>query len=215
VKKALSDATSLFVIVGEKSLVDIRNMVQIEEQEFASGKPCDGEAAQYPDVVTDSSINVVSDDNEKSSSSSSSSSTAHQEEIEVVASNNVEDGVLKTKKLRVKDLYKLTKPDVQLLVSILQVIIPLWSTARSFSESNDTCFSTATLFGRDNRTLAEAYFRLNLFRCAEKHYLAAAAESPDDSNLINLIGAMWNKVQNYEKALEYVVVVVVVVGRMP
>jgi len=218
----LSDAISLFVIVGEKTLVDIRDVVELEEQDFAAAaaqatsssssssstsSSQDENGSAFVEVALEGAINTGSEDRDPESSNTAAAAAAPEEsaevEIEVEAKDRSEAGVLTTKKLRVKDLYKLTKADVKVLVDILQVIIPLWNSARAFSESNEAVFAQSSLHASDNRTLAEAYFRLNLYRYAEKYYLAAALESPDDSNLINLIGAMWNKVQNYQKALEY------------
>jgi hypothetical protein len=75
---------------------------------------------------------------------------------------------------------------------------------RAFHESNDQSLQHCSFYESNNRTLADAYFRLTLYRRAEKHYLLAHAENSDDFGMQNLLGLMWNKLQNYKKAIEYV-----------
>ena len=211
-KRALTLARQILVKVGEQNLVDIRDLVAADkaaaaaatataasDDATASAAAEEGDDATAPDTQHDDA-DAAGDGGDdgatvtattSSSSSSSDSGASQPQQQQQQQSQKV-------------SLYKLTQDDLAIVVEILQVLHPMWLVSKQFNESNDKIFTQATFYENTNRSLADAYFRITLYRRAEKHYLAAYQENADNFNMKNLLGLMWNKLQDYEKAIEYV-----------
>eukprot|EP01094_Clydonella_sp_ATCC50884_P001172 TRINITY_DN10890_c0_g1_i2.p1 TRINITY_DN10890_c0_g1~~TRINITY_DN10890_c0_g1_i2.p1 ORF type:complete len:858 (-),score=279.00 TRINITY_DN10890_c0_g1_i2:28-2349(-) len=100
-------------------------------------------------------------------------------------------------------LFSITEDHVEDLVEIYKVLIPYWKCLTKFNKQRSDVFEKHHLLYTDERTIAEAYFRLCMYDEAEAHYLQAVEENPEDSTLMNEIGMMWNKMAQYDKSITW------------
>lgn len=192
-KLALSNIMELYVRTGEKKVVHIGTAIKEYNKQ-----------------------NPPYDSDEEENEEENKPKAAEEEEME--EENNFssfemeegEEGATSPNPSKQKNnrVYILKNSDVEQIAQVYLVLIPLQNSIKEWIHEENKTGDKATLkhqelFCGSNSMLAEVYMRLCHYEKAKYYYRAAIQSEPENFQLLNSFGAMWNKLGNYKKAIKY------------